>query len=70
MDEEDDRMQAELDELDEHIDDAAKKAQKTRRQADPDADEAVADIVGNWSETESSDDDPSGAFDEASEKDS
>ncbi len=61
-------MQARLDELDEHIDDAAKKAQKTREQADPDADEPVGEVVGDWSDMARSDDDPSGAFDDASEK--
>lgn len=37
-----DRMQAELDTLDEHIDDARKKAQKTREQSDLDDDPSGA----------------------------
>jgi hypothetical protein len=60
-----DRMQAELDELDEHIDDAKKKAQRTREQSDLDDDEAGGELVGDFSDTASDDDDPSGAVDEA-----
>ncbi len=62
------RMQSRLDELDEHIDDAAKKAQKTREQADLDDDEAGGELVGDWSEMARSDDDPSGAVDDTPEK--
>lgn len=36
------RMQSELDELDEHIDDARKKAQRTREQSDLDDDPSGA----------------------------
>jgi hypothetical protein len=60
-----DRMQAELDELDEHIDDAKKKAQRTREQSDLDDDEAGGELVGDFSDTASGDDDPSGAVDGA-----
>jgi hypothetical protein len=65
------RMQAELDTLDEHIDEARKKAQRTREQADLDDDEfGSGEIVGDFSETANTapaDDDPSGAVDEQSE---
>lgn len=60
-----DRMQAELDELDEHIDDARKKAQKTREQSDLDDDEPGGELVGDFSDTAADDDDPSGAVDDA-----
>ncbi len=63
-----DRMQAELDELDEHIADARKKAQKTREQSDLDDDEAGGELVGDFSDTARTDDDPSGALDDASDK--
>lgn len=56
-----DGMQRRLDELGEHIDDAAKKAQATRDQARQDPDETTEEVVGDWSDTKSSDDDPSGA---------
>lgn len=62
-----DRMQAELDELDEHIADARKKAQKTREQSDLDDDEAGGEIVGDFRDTARTDDDPSGAIDDAPE---
>jgi cell division septum initiation protein DivIVA len=41
-----DRMQARLDELGEHADAAAKKAEVTREQADPDADEPLGEDAG------------------------
>lgn len=63
-----DRMQAELDQLDEHLDEAKKKAQKTRQQADLDDDEAGGELVGEWSDMARSDEDPSGAIDDAPEE--
>lgn len=60
-----DRMQSELDELDEHIDDARKKAQRTREQSDLDDEElGTGEVVGDFSDTATTDDDPSGALDE------
>jgi len=63
-----DRMQAELDKLDEHIGEARKKAQKTREQSDLDDDEAGGEVVGDFSDMARSDADPSGAPDAASGK--
>ena len=63
-----DRMQAELDKLDEHIGEARKKAQKTREQSDLDGDEAGGEVVGDFSDMARSDADPSGALDTSSEK--
>ena len=64
-----DRMQSELDELDEHIDDARKKAQRTREQSDLDDEElGTGEVVGDFSDTATTDDDPSGALDDTSEK--
>lgn len=57
-------MQRELDELGEHIDEGVGKAQATRDQARPDADEPLKDVAGDWSGTRSSQDDPSGAMGE------
>jgi hypothetical protein len=59
------RMQRRVDELGEHIDEAVKKAQVTRDQAYPDADQTLSQIAGEWSDTARSDDDPSDAVDEA-----
>ncbi|MBW3607578.1 MAG: hypothetical protein KY463_04360 [Actinobacteria bacterium] len=61
------RMQAQLEQLDEHIGEAKKKAQKTREQADLDDDEAGGELVGEWSDTARTDEDPSGAVDDTSE---
>jgi hypothetical protein len=63
-----DRMQAELDKLDEHISEARTKAQKTREQSDLDDDEAGGEVVGDFSDMARSDADPSGALDPSSEK--
>lgn len=60
-----DRMQAELDKLDEHIGDARKKAERTREQADLDGDEAGGELVGDFSDMASDEDDPSGAIEDA-----
>lgn len=60
-----DAMQRSVDELGEHIDEAVKKAQVTRDQARPDAEETLGDVAGDWSDMARSDDDPSGAVDEA-----
>lgn len=62
-----DRMQTELDQLDQHIGEARKKAQKTREQSDLDDDELGGEVVGEWSDMDSSGDDPSGALDDESE---
>jgi glyoxylase I family protein len=59
-----DRMQARLDELGEHAEEASKKAQVTREQADLDADEPLGDVAGDWEDTASTEDDPTGAVDE------
>lgn len=64
MAEEADRMQARLDELEEHAGAAAKKAEVTREHADPDADEPLGDVAGDATDAARTDDDPSGAVDE------
>lgn len=61
----DDAMQRELDELGEHIEEGVKKAQVTRDQARPDADSTLGDVAGDRSDMARSDDDPSGAIDDA-----
>ncbi|MEA2131300.1 MAG: hypothetical protein QOJ85_4191 [Solirubrobacteraceae bacterium] len=60
-----DRMQARLDELGEHAEEASKKAKVTREQSDLDADEPPGDVAGDWEDTASTDDDPTGAVDES-----
>jgi cell division septum initiation protein DivIVA len=59
-----DRMEARLNELGEHADAAAKKAQVTREQADLDADEPLGEAGGDWEDTAATDDDPAGPVDE------
>ncbi|HWC25918.1 MAG TPA: hypothetical protein VG474_04980 [Solirubrobacteraceae bacterium] len=59
-----DQERARLDELGEHIDEAAKKAQTTRDQADPESDEKVAETIGEWSDEAPREDDPAGAVDD------
>ncbi len=54
-----------LDELGEHIDEAANKAQVTRDQAHPEGDEKVGELIGDWSQERPREDDPSGAVDDA-----
>jgi hypothetical protein len=64
MAEEADRMQARLDELAERRGEAEKKAEVTRQYTDPDADEPLGDVAGDWEDTAATDDNPSGAVDE------
>jgi hypothetical protein len=64
MAEEADRMETRLDELAEHGRAAVKKAEVTREQADPDADEPLGNVAGDWSDMARTDDDPSGAVDD------
>jgi hypothetical protein len=54
-----DRMQAELDELDEHIDDAKKKADGGQPQASPD-DDVIDDVAGGGTDNTDEVDDPAG----------
>ena len=54
------RMQTELDKLGDHIDEGVGKAQATRDQARPNADESLKEVAGDWTGT---DDDASGAVD-------
>jgi hypothetical protein len=69
MADEADRMEERLDELAEHGRAAVKKAQVTREQADPDADEPLGDVAGDWSGMARTDDDPSGAVDDPPQTD-
>jgi DNA repair ATPase RecN len=64
-----DRMRAGLDELEEHAEEAGKKAQVTREQADLDADEPLGDVAGDWEDMARTDDDPTGAVDDAQDAD-
>jgi cell division septum initiation protein DivIVA len=64
MAQEGDRMEARLDELEEHAGAAAKKAEVTREHADPDADEPLGEVAGDWEEMARTDDDPAGAVDD------
>ncbi len=59
-----DRMQERVDQLGDHVDEAAKKAQDTRAHADPDADGPLGEVAGDRDDTESDENDPSGAVDD------
>ena len=60
-----DRMQERVDELGDHVDEAAKKAEGTRAHADPDADGPLGEVAADWDDTKSDEDDPSGAVDDS-----
>jgi hypothetical protein len=61
MEEEAGRMQRHLDELDERVDDAEKKAKESRERIAGPADEAVETVAGDASERTTSSDDPTSA---------
>ena len=54
-------MQRRLDELDEHVDEAEKKAKESRERNAGPADEAVETVAGDASERTTSSDDPTSA---------
>jgi hypothetical protein len=70
MGEQAERMDERLDELGDHIREAAKKAEVTRAHADPDrSDEPLGDVAGDWHDTAPTEDDPAGAIDDAPDSD-
>jgi hypothetical protein len=64
MEDEAGRMQRELDELDEHVADASRKAEQTRRDADLPGDEPLETAAGDAGDRSTSSDDPVSAVGE------
>ena len=55
------RMQRDLDELGEHLEDAERKAEHTRRDADLPGDEPLETVAGDAEDRSTSSDDPASA---------
>ncbi|HEV7808070.1 MAG TPA: hypothetical protein VGO80_19810 [Solirubrobacteraceae bacterium] len=69
MEDEAGRMQRELDELGEHVEDAERKAQHTRQHADLPGDEPVETVAGDAADRSTSSDDPASAVGEPEDDD-
>ena len=63
LDRQGDQMEDRLGKLDEHIEEARKKAQVTRKQSDLDREDPTG-VAGDWDDMQADDDDPSGAVDD------
>jgi hypothetical protein len=61
------RLEQRVEQLDERADEAAKKAEVTRAHTEPDTDEPLGNVAGDWTNKARTDNDPTGAIDDPDE---